>query len=106
MGYSTGDCKARSCLWLACKHRENSAFEFFDQTGCPAARQPEQRSRWDAEHAGGGEPPRGSACERPAALGWEAVDVGDFCISPQLCSAQHSRGYVVSADFLSQGMFL
>ncbi len=33
MGYSTGDCKARSCLWLACKHRENSAFEFFDQTG-------------------------------------------------------------------------
>ena len=32
MGYSTVDCKARSWLWLARKHCENSAFEFFDQT--------------------------------------------------------------------------
>jgi hypothetical protein len=32
MGYSTVDCKARSWLWLARKHRKNSALEFFDQT--------------------------------------------------------------------------
>src|SRR5215475_12581675 len=31
MGYSTVDCKARSWLWLARKHRENSALEFFDR---------------------------------------------------------------------------
>src|SRR5437667_669235 len=44
---------------------------------CPPARQPEQRPRWGADPAGGGEPPRGAACECPATLGWEAVDVGE-----------------------------